>query len=117
MIASYFIETEWNTTPPEAGVTVARWFFMTGEKKTLIGEAFGPEAYQEALGECNEELRMRSVDFRKWTKVIDSERMTARSRPFEVEPYERRKEEDGQKTLPFDALQRESGDDGEPALR
>lgn len=84
----YFIETEWNSTPPGAGVIFARWYLLSGGKKSLLGEAFGPEAYQEALGVCNEELRLRSTDFRRWTKVIDRERMTALSRSFELEPYE-----------------------------
>jgi hypothetical protein len=96
MRAFYFIETAWKANPePVAGVTFARWYLLADGKRTLLGEAFGPEAYQEALGTCNADLRERGVDASRWSKAVYDERMTARSRSFEIKRY------DSQETLPL----------------
>jgi hypothetical protein len=109
MRAFYFIETAWKASPPEAGVTFARWYLLADGKRSLLGEAFGPEAYQEALGTCNADLRERGVDASRWSKAVYEERMTARSRSFEIKRYEGGTEIE--ETLPLFGSEGERRDD------
>ena len=84
MRAFYYIETEWRSSPPDVGVTFARWYLLADGKQTFLGEALGPEAYQEAIGTCNELLRERGVDPTQWSRATYPQRMTVLSASFDI---------------------------------